>query len=587
MKRKTRLTIKIFLAHAWRYKSALIFLLLCIVAGSITNLTIPFYYKKFFDILSQGPFSGDRAMTLLSVLWMIALLQVVQWFIWRVSGFIANYFHPRVIADLANTCFAYLQRHSFSFFNNSFTGSLVKRVKSFYRAFDSIAERIFWQLFTLIINVTFIMIVLFKKDIVLGLIMAAWLLVFTTANWFLTNYKMKFELQKSELESTASGILADTITNQSNVKLFNGYQREVNFFGEAMEKVRKISKFTYDLDSIADGVQGLLTIALEIGMLYYAILLWKQGQLSLGDFVLIQTFLLQIINHIWDFGRMIRSIYTNLAEAEEMTEILDTPHEIQNAPGAKDLYVKNGQIQFKDVDFHYHSTRPVLKNFNLTIAPKERVALVGHSGAGKSTVIRILLRMHDVSKGSILIDGKKISSVTQESLWHNVSLVPQESILFHRTLLENIRYGRPEATDEEVIEASKLAHCHEFIDSLPEKYKTYVGERGIKLSGGERQRVAIARAILCNSPILVLDEATSSLDSESEMYIQQALENLMKNKTVIVIAHRLSTIMKMDRIVVMDQGSVIEQGTHKELLTKKSGMYKQLWDLQVGGFITE
>lgn len=587
MKRRTRLTIKIFLSHAWKYKYALIFLLLCIVGGSVTNLTIPFYYKKFFDVLSEGSFSGDRASSLISVLWMIALLQGVQWFIWRVSGFVANYFHPRVISDLANTCFSYLQKHSFSFFNNSFTGSLVKRVKSFYRAFDAIAERIFWQLFTLLINVTFIMIVLFKKDIVLGLIMALWLIVFTTANWFLTNYKMKFELEKSELESTASGILADTITNQSNVKLFNGYHREVNYFAGAMEKVRKISKFTYDLDSIADGIQGLLTIALEVGMLYYAIILWQKGQLSLGDFVLIQTFLLQIINHIWDFGRMIRSIYTNLAEAEEMTEILDTPHEIQNAPGAKDLKVKKGEIEFNNVDFHYHSTRPVLQNFNLTIAPKERVALVGHSGAGKSTVIRILLRMHDVSKGKILIDGQKVASVTQESLWHNVSLVPQESILFHRTLLENIRYGRPEATDEEVIEASKLAHCHEFIDSLPEKYQTYVGERGIKLSGGERQRVAIARAILCNSPILVLDEATSSLDSESEMYIQKALENLMKNKTVIVIAHRLSTIMKMDRIVVMDKGTVIEDGSHKQLLAKKKGMYKQLWDLQVGGFISE
>jgi len=587
MRYKTRLTLKIFFQHSWKYKYTLLVLLLSIIAGSSVNLTIPFYYKKFFDVLGQGTFSNAFAEQLFGVLIFIAFFQVLQWIIWRVATVINNYFHPRVSADLANTCFQYLQNHSFSFFNNNFTGSLVKRVKSFYRAFDDIADRVLWQLLTLIINVSVIMVVLFQKNTILGAIMATWLIVFTSANWFLTNYKMKFEIKKSEAETKASGILADTITNQSNVKLFNGYEREVNYFGRAMEEVRRLKKFTWDLDVFVDGIQGLLTIALEVAMLYYAIILWRQGILSIGDFVLIQTFLLQIINHIWDFGRMIRSIYTNLAEAEEMTEILDTPHEIQDSKNAKSLAITKGEISFERVDFHYHSTRPVLKNFTLTIKSKERVALVGHSGAGKSTVIRLLLRMHDVTKGKIYIDGQKISNVTQSSLWKNVSLVPQEPILFHRSLMENIRYGRPTATDEEVVKAAALARCTEFIDQLPEKYNTFVGERGIKLSGGERQRVAIARAILCNSPILVLDEATSSLDSESEKYIQEALDELMKNKTVIVIAHRLSTIMKMDRIVVMDKGEVIEAASHKQLLKKKGGMYKQLWELQVGGFIQE
>ncbi len=587
MKNKTRLTLKIFFVHAWKYKTSLILLILSIIAGSSVNLTIPFYYKQFFDVLSEGNATFALGEKLFSILIFIACFQILQWILWRVATLISNNFNPKVSRDLANTCFSYLHKHSFSFFHNNFTGSLVKRVKSFYRAFDDITDRLFWQLLTLIINVTVIMVVLFQKNIILGSIMATWLVIFLVANWFLTNFKMKFELQKSEAETTASGILADTITNQSNLKLFQGYEREVNLFSSAMEKVRRLKKFTWDLDSIFDGIQGLLTISLEVGMLYYAIVLWKQGLLSVGDFVLIQTFLLQIINHIWDFGRMVRSIYTNLAEAEEMTEILDTPHEIKDVKNAKTLNVSQGSISFSNVDFHYHNTRPVLKNFDLEIQPKERIALVGHSGAGKSTVIRLILRMHDVTKGKILIDGQKISEVTQESLWHNVSLVPQDPILFHRTLIENIRYGKPSASDEEVYEASRLAHCHEFIQQLPEKYQTYVGERGIKLSGGERQRVAIARAILCNSPILILDEATSSLDSESEQFIQEALNELMKNKTVIVIAHRLSTIMKMDRIVVMDAGTIIESGTHKQLLRKKSGMYKQLWGLQVGGFIQE
>jgi ATP-binding cassette subfamily B protein len=586
MKYKTKLTLKIFLQHAFKYKLVFLLLTVGIFIGTLVGLIIPFYFKRFFDILSYG-ITATSQKELITVLFSILSLYGVQWGLHRFNFFLNNYFQPHVMVNLSHTCFAYLQKHSFSFFNNNFGGSLVKRVTRFYRAFEGIADRMLWQFFPLIINVLFILGVLFQKNITLGLMMLVWLIVFIIANWFLTNFKMKYDIQKSEADTKATGILADTITNQANVKLFGGYEREQKLFGSAMEKVRRLRKFTWDLDGLVDGVQGLLTIGLEAALFYFAIELWRQGKLSLGDFVLIQTFLIQIVNHIWDFGRMIRNIYENLAEAEEMTEILSTPHEIQDRKNAKSLQVKKGIIEFQNVDFHYHQTRPVLKKFNLKIFPHERVGLVGHSGAGKSTIVRILLRMHDVSNGKILIDDQKISDVTQESLWKNVSLVPQEPILFHRTLLENIRYGKPDATQEEVIEASKLAHCHEFIDELPEKYETFVGERGVKLSGGERQRVAIARAILCNSPILVLDEATSSLDSESEMLIQQALENLMKNKTVIVIAHRLSTIMKMDRIIVMDKGTVVEEGTHKELLKQKNGMYKQLWDLQVGGFITE
>lgn len=586
MKYKTKLTLKIFLQHAFKYKLVFFLLSIGIVIGTFVGLIIPFYFKDFFDVLSKGVTSTSEK-ELISILISILSLYGLQWVLHRMNFFLNNYFQPHVMVELSHTCFVYLQKHSFSFFNNNFGGSLVKRVTRFYRAFEGIADRVLWQLCPLIINVLFILVVLFQKNTTLGLMMLVWLIIFLIANWFLTNFKLKYDIQKSEADTKATGILADTITNQANVKLFGGYEREQKLFGAAMEKVRRLRKFTWDLDGVVDGIQGFLTIGLEAALFYFAIQLWKQGQLSLGDFVLIQTFLLQIVNHIWDFGRMIRNIYENLADAEEMTDILTTPHEIQDAKNAKLLQVHEGTIEFQNVDFHYHQTRPVLKKFSLKILPHERVGLVGHSGAGKSTIVRILLRMHDLSKGKILIDGQKISEVTQESLWKNVSLVPQEPILFHRTLLENIRYGKPEATREEVIEASKLAHCHEFIDELPEKYETYVGERGVKLSGGERQRVAIARAILCNSPILVLDEATSSLDSESEMLIQQALENLMKDKTVIVIAHRLSTIMKMDRIVVMDKGTVIEEGTHKALLQKKNGMYKELWDLQVGGFINE
>jgi ATP-binding cassette subfamily B protein len=296
-------------------------------------------------------------------------------------------------------------------------------------------------------------------------------------------------------------------------------------------------------------------------------------------------------------GRQTTRVYEHIADANEMTEILLTPLEITDTPNAKNLIASHGKIEFKNVGFGYHENLSVLDKFNITINPGERVAFVGPSGGGKSTITKLLFRFYNIDSGEILIDGQNILNIKQESLWKNLSLVPQEPILFHRSLLENIRYGKPDASEKEIMQASKLAHAHEFISSFPEGYHTLVGERGIKLSGGERQRIAIARAILKNAPILVLDEATSSLDSESEMYIQDALKSIMsakggstsdKNgKTVIVIAHRLSTIMQMDRIVVIENGKIIEQGKHQELIKMKQGMYQKLWEIQAGGFIDE
>jgi ATP-binding cassette, subfamily B, bacterial len=263
------------------------------------------------------------------------------------------------------------------------------------------------------------------------------------------------------------------------------------------------------------------------------------------------------------------------------------PHEIVDNPGSMPLVLKNGKIEFKDVKFFFNPDKPVLNNISFVVEPGEKVGLVGPSGAGKSTLVRLLLRFFDIKNGEILIDGQNIQKITMESLHDNLSLVPQDPILFHRTLSENIRYGRSDATDEEVREAARMAHCDEFIEALPNKYDTYVGERGVKLSGGERQRVAIARAIIKNAPILILDEATSSLDSHSEALIQDALQTLMKGKTVIVIAHRLSTIRKMDRIIVIEGGEIVEEGNHDKLSETEGSLYKKLWTLQAGGFLLE
>lgn len=587
MKLNTKNTLKIYWQHTKKRRWTLAAIYVSVLGATITGTIVPLYFKKFFDNLTGSGEKSDLAVTAVSILTVIAGLELIRWIFWRTATYFNASFTPAIIANLGNTCFKYLHKHSFTYFNNSFVGTLVKRFNWFSRAFESVHDKLAWDLLPMVVNILVTTIVLGTRNIWLAVALTVWLVIFLVVNWTFTKYKMPFDVQRSEAESAATGILADTITNNSNVKLFVGYDREVAKYAEANEKVRKLRFKTWNLDGLFDAMQGFLAFVLEIGIFYGAIKLWTKNVITVGDFVLIQSYVIILFNQIWGFGKLIRYLYSDLADAEEMTLLLTTPHEIQDIKNAKELKVKSGQIIFKDVQFNYNKTREVIKKFNLEINPNEKIALVGPSGAGKTTIIKLLLRMHDLTGGSIKIDGQKINSITQETLWKNVSLVPQDPILFHRTLMENIRYGKPEATDAEVKRASELAHCHEFIDDLPDKYETYVGERGIKLSGGERQRVAIARAILRNAPILVLDEATSSLDSESESLIQSALSNLMRNKTVIVIAHRLSTIMKMDRILVINQGVIVEEGSHHELIRKPRGLYKQLWELQAGGFMQD
>ncbi len=558
-----------------------------VVTASLLNVIIPLYFKNFFDVLTSGQPNDIIYNGLISTLIIIAGVELLQWVFWRISGFSSVYFQSGVITDLSNSCFKYIHKHSFSYFNNNFTGALVKRIHYFLHSFEDIADRIIWEFIPLFVSISVISIVLVLKNFTLGMALVIWTILFLMVNWIFVNYKMKYDIQRSEAQTEATGFLADTITNNSNVKLFCGYQREVGSYRGLNDKVLKLRRFTWTLDEKFNSVQTFLMIVLEMGLFYFAIQLWKKGLFTVGDFVLLQSYVLIVIMKVWNFGKSIRRTYQSLADAEEMTEIFNTPHEIKDVAGAEDLKVTKGEIEFQGVDFYYQKTRKVLGNFDLSIRSHERIALIGPSGAGKTTVVKLLLRNHEVAAGKIFVDGQNISKVTQESLWKNISLVPQDPILFYRTLIENIRYGKPQASDEEVVEASKLSHCHEFIKVLPEGYDTYVGERGIKLSGGERQRVAIARAILRDAPILILDEATSSLDSASESLIQDALDKLMKNKTVIVIAHRLSTIIKMDRIIFIDEGKIIEEGTHRQLLDKKDGRYKKLWKLQAGGFIAD
>jgi len=585
MKDNTKKTLAIYLKSAWKYKYSVIAAHVSVVAVLIVGVIQPLYFKALLDALNSGMSHAAISAELLHVVNIIIFLAFLDWAFWRIANFCGIYFQSKVKEDLSNVCFQYLHKCSYNYFIDNFSGALVKKLKWFVSVFEDLSDNILYNFLPIIVYITGAIYVLFTVNVWLGTGFLAWIIVFVAINLAFVKYKFRYDLKKVEMETAMTGLLSDTITNHNNVKLFNGYAVETKKYAEQASAFQKIWSFMNNLGESFFSLQGILFVALEAGMYLYAINLWNRGLFSVGGFALIQMYIVRTIGMVWNIGKHLKHFYERLADAEEMTIVLNTPHEIQDIPNAKDLVVGNGVVQFKDVIFNYNETRSVLKNFNLEIKPRERIALVGSSGAGKTTIVKLLFRMHDVTAGEVLIDGQNIAKVTQESLWRNVSLVPQDPILFHRSLMENIRYGKMDATAEEVMRAAKLARCHEFIMQTPHGYDTFVGERGIKLSGGERQRVAIARAILKNAPILVLDEATSSLDSESERLIQDALSDLIKDKTVIVIAHRLSTVKQMDRIIVIENGNIIEEGTHDSLLDDKNGIYAKLWQIQAGGFM--
>ena len=585
MKDKTKKTLQYYWEAMKNHKTSGLVLTAAVVLGSILDTIIPILSKNFFDILFDGGVKEEIVKSLIGVLVLMGVFKLVRWLLWRVASFSMNFFESRTMVDLSRQGFDYLQKHSFSYFSNNFPGSIVKKHKSFINTFEFLTDQLFFEIVPGVVSVTVMIFVLGQINVFLGWGMLGWMVLFLLINWLFVKYKLKYDLQRSEAETATSGLLADTVSNNFNIKLFNGYIYESEAYGNLSEVLHKIRKFTWDMGAVFYGAQSFLILVFEILIYYLAVRWWQRDLLTVGDFVLIQSYLFSAVMMVWDFGRIMTRVYERLAEAEEMTEILSLPHGVVDNPKAKKLKIKSGGIRFEEVGFRYEEGEKVVKDFNLEVKPGQMVALVGLSGSGKSTLAKLLLRLYDVDEGRILVDGQNIAKVSQESLRKNISLVPQDPILFHRSLMENIRYGRFEASDKEVIGAAKLAYCDGFISKLKDGYQSMVGDRGIKLSGGERQRVAIARAILKNSPILVLDEATSSLDSESEKYIQKSLNNLMKGKTVIVIAHRLSTIKRADRIVVISDKKIVEDGNHNQLIKAKSGIYKKLWKIQVGGFI--
>ncbi|MCL4160204.1 UNVERIFIED_CONTAM: hypothetical protein GTU68_046716 [Idotea baltica] len=378
--------------------------------------------------------------------------------------------------------------------------------------------------------------------------------------------------------------MADSLSNYQTVKLFARKRHEQDLFNSVSQKRFKAKKFTWRLWEHFTIFQGFFMLVITVLVLYLCGKAWSENTMSIGNVVLIQTLVMNLLWRIWDVGRYVKDTLEGFSNCEEMIETIQTTPEIVDPKKPEKSQISKGSIILNDVSFTYEENKQVFHDFSLHIKAGEKIGLVGESGSGKSTLSKLLMRFHDIEKGEILIDGQNITNITQDDLRRNIAFVPQDPALFHRSLTENIRYAQPDATEKEVLKAAQKAHAHEFILETKDGYETLVGERGVKLSGGERQRVAIARAMLKKAPVLILDEATSALDSKVEKYIQEALLELMKNRTTIVIAHRLSTLRHMDRIIVLDKGKIAEEGTHEALL-KKKGKYSELWDHQVGGFV--
>lgn len=578
--------LRFFLRHVANYRWTVIFILLTTIVMELLSSTIlPYVTKLIVDRLVTDTPSLATVELLKPYLFLFIGLGLVAWFFRNRVYVLKERISAFIMADMEQASLSYLLGHSYQFFENEFSGSLVRRISRVARAFEEVFDGLQQRLLPMFVAFTGILFILFRRSLLIACLVLVWLIIMALYNVYYSRWKMKGDVQRAAQDTVCTGLISDTVSNVVTVKLFSGNAREASTYKKASDYLRDLRSKAWQTHAMNYSMQGLVLILLQAAVLWISLRFWGQGRISAGDIVLFQGYFVTLHSRVLDFARVIRMFHSAFADASEMVEILDLPHAIQDVPNAKRLQVKEGAVVFNHVEFSYGAGK-VLNDFHLDIAPREKIAFVGSSGAGKSTIVKLLFRFYDITGGSILIDGQNVKQVTQDSLRSNIALVPQEPVLFHRSLLENIRYGKPNATKQEIIKAAKLAHCHEFIEKLPNKYETLVGERGIKLSGGERQRVAIARAILKNAPILVLDEATSSLDSESEGLIQDALGTLMKDKTTIVIAHRLSTIMSMDRIVIMDKGRVTDTGTHAELV-QKAGIYQKLWNLQVGGFFQD
>ncbi|MCZ4430438.1 ABC transporter ATP-binding protein [Agrobacterium sp. SOY23] len=576
-----------FVFNHWSHRKALVgFIIVLVVASTLAEVMVPVFSGQIVDAIAggngganAGASGGNGALRAFVIVVALGLTSVVlRWFIF--NGIIR--LTLKTMADVTNNGFHKVQRFSTDWHANSFAGSTVRKITRGMWALDSLNDLLLVALLPSIVMLVGATIVLGSYWPVMGLIVGLGSLIYIGVTVGLSmGYVSPAARLANAWDTRLGGALADAISCNAVVKAFGAETREEERLGHVLVKWDNRTRRTWKRGTLNGTIQSFMMVSMQAGILGTGLIMWQKGLATPGDitFVLAMFFVLQ--GYLRDVGQDIRNLQRAVNDMEELVLLDKMPLGVEDRPDAKRINIGKGEIVFDHVTFQYgaHAT-PLYEDFSVTIKPGERVGLVGHSGSGKTTFVKLIQRLYDIKAGAIRIDGQNIADVTQASLRGQIAIVQQEPILFHRTLAENIAYGRPDASRREIEQAAKQASAHDFIMSLPKGYETMVGERGVKLSGGERQRVAIARAFLADAPVLILDEATSSLDSESEVQIQQAMERLMDGRTTLVIAHRLSTVRALDRLLVFDKGRIVEEGDHQALIRLHDGIYRRLFERQ-------
>jgi len=575
------------LHYLYHYRLSFGFMVLFEAMQAACTILLPYAIKQIMEAVEQAQKTGvDVWPEVTAPLWLFAGLNLGIVLFSRASGALLVLTGPSLRRRIRKQLFSYLQHHSQHYFMSNFAGSLANRVSEISTSVTFCIWNVLFDFWPLIITSTISLYLLFTVNLDLALVLALWLALYISVSFLLALRCRFYARQYAAARSMTSGKIVDSVTNIMNSKLFARRDYEREYLTEYLDSEVTAARRTLWFMERMRWFQFTAAMVLMIAVITFALKIWGRGGMSAGEFAMAASLSLLLIEQARGLSRRFLEFFEYLGNINDGVSIIVRPHDVVDRTGAEKLVVRKGEIAFRQVTFAYADHKPVFNNLDVTISAREKAGLVGFSGSGKSTFVNLVLRLFEPRSGVITIDGQDIGTVSQDSLRNAIAMIPQDPMLFHRSLLENIRYGSLDATDDEVIEAAKKAHAHEFIMNTPEQYDALVGERGIKLSGGQRQRIALARAILKDAPILMLDEATSSLDSVTEKNIQDSLQWLMQEKTVVVIAHRLSTIAHLDRILVFHEGHIVEDGSHEELINL-NGHYARMWGMQAGGFLPD
>lgn len=598
MEIKTSQVWTYILRYARPFPLSIAAMIVVAIVWSVDLSLKPYLLKTILNRLSKVGNQAHVFRDLMSPMTWYVLMCVVRTTIFRTYGYFVDItMIPKMRERIANDGFGHLIDKSHYYYQNNFSGSLANKINDLTTSVPELLQIIIDRFFGHGLALCVAIGTLWLVGPVFAIAMFLWTALFVGASFLLSDRLTKQSEAWSEYGSIITGKIVDALTNILSIRLFAAKKVEKTILHDVFDTAVKAEQKLQWSYFWMWFFYGYTFCVVQILNFYFLCKGKQEGWITVGDFALVLVINVSIIDFLWQIAKDF-SLFSRLwgRTTQALRVVLDPP-ELTDQRQARRLQVSRGEIAFESVTFHYTGADPIFQNLSICIGAGQKVGLVGYSGGGKSTFVNLILRLYDVTHGAILIDGQNIRDVAQDSVREHIAMIPQDPSLFHRSLMENIRYGRIDATDEEVVEAAKKAHAHDFICSLSEGYDSLVGERGVKLSGGQRQRIAIARAILKNAPILILDEATSQLDSVTEGMIQESLlqlfddtshrektDQVQSSKTVLVIAHRLSTLLHMDRILVFHKGHIVEDGTHSDLLSK-GGRYQQLWDAQVGGFL--